>query len=152
KQTQAADALTLNRGGQVKMRISAERFGGFGDAIPLTIDGLPDGVKATNTTIAAKQNQVDVVLAAEKTSPIGAVRVAVRSGEQIAIVRGAASQADAENVLLAVSVPTPFKIVGDFDMRWASRGSTYRRKYRLERNGFDGPIDVSLADRQARHL
>ncbi len=32
------------------------------------------------------------------------------------------------------------------------RGSVYRRKYRLERNGFDGPIEISLADRQARHL
>jgi hypothetical protein len=37
-------------------------------------------------------------------------------------------------------------------MRWAARGGTYRRKYRIERNGFDGPIEVSLADRQARHL
>jgi hypothetical protein len=152
RQAQSADALTLLRGGQVKLRVAADRFGGFADAIPLTIEGLPDGVKATNTTIAAKQNQVDVTLTAEKAAAIGGVRITVKSGTQTAVVRGGASQADVDNVLLAVALPTPFKIVGDFDMRWASRGSSYRRKYRLERNGFDGPVEISIADRQARHL
>lgn len=57
-----------------------------------------------------------------------------------------------DTVLLAVSVPTPFKIVGDSDFRWAPRGTIYRRHYRIERGGFDGPIEISLADRQARHL
>jgi hypothetical protein len=147
---QAADALTLNRGGQVKMRFVAERFGGFADAIALTIDGLPDGVKATNTVIAAKQNQVDVTLAAEKTAPLGAARLTVRSGTEKAMARG--SLVEVDSILLAVALPAPFKIVGDFDMRWAARGSVYRRKYRLERNGFDGPVEISLADRQARHL
>jgi hypothetical protein len=153
----AADALTLNRGGQVKLRVTAERFGGFADAIPLTIDGLPDGVKATNTMIAAKQNQVEVTLAAEKTAPVGGGRLTVRSGTQTALVtppnpplRGEGSEVD--SVLLAVALPAPFKIVGDFDMRWATRGTVYRRKYRLERNGFDGPVEISVADRQARHL
>src|SRR5262249_17957055 len=120
KQTQVADALTLNRGGQGKRRVAAARFGGFAGAIPLTMEGLPEGVKATNTTIAAKQNQVDVTLAAEKTAPLGPVHLTVRSGMETALVRGGANQADADNVLLTVALPTPFKIVGDFDMRWAS--------------------------------
>ena len=157
---EAPDALTLNRGGQVKIRVVAERFGGFADAIPITIDGLPVGVKATNTTIAAKQNQVDVTLTAEKTAAVGAVRLTVRSGTVTAAVTSPNSPlrgegrvgSDVDTVLLAVALPTPFKIVGDFDMRWAARGSVYRRKYRLERNGFDGPVEISLADRQARHL
>ena len=166
---QSADTLTLLRGGQAKMRVVAERFGGFADAIPLTIDGLPDGVKATNTIIAAKQNQVDVILAAEKTTAIGAVHLTVRSGMQTAAAspnttvpgvgkgrppmgKTIPGLAGVDSILLAVAVPVPFKIVGDFDMRWASRGSLYRRKYRLERNGFDGPVKISIADRQARHL
>jgi hypothetical protein len=37
-------------------------------------------------------------------------------------------------------------------MRVAPRGTVLRRKYQVERNGFDGPIEVSLADKQARHL
>ncbi len=152
KATPTADAVTLLRGGQVKLRVNAERFGGFADAIPLTIDGLPDGVKATNTIIAAKQNQVDVTLTAEKTAAIGAVRLSVRSGTQTAALRAPSGQAEVDSILLGVALPVPFKIVGDFDMRWASRGSVYRRKYHLERNGFDGPVEISIADRQARHL
>ena len=28
----------------------------------------------------------------------------------------------------------------------------HSRKYRIERNGFTGPIEIDLADKQARHL
>src|SRR5262249_59751536 len=38
------------------------------------------------------------------------------------------------------------------DMGRAPRGPALRRRYRIERNGFDGPVEVSLADKQARHL
>ena len=55
-------------------------------------------------------------------------------------------------VLLAVALPTPFKVVGEYDMRWAARGGTHRAATSIERNGFDGPLEVSLADKQARHL
>jgi len=149
---QPADALTLPRGGSVKFRVAAERTGGFADPIPLTVDGLPDGVKATNTTIPAKQNQVDVTLTAEKTAAVGPSRLSVKSGTQTAVARSPAGPPEVDTVLLAVGLPVPFKVVGDFDMRWAARGSTYRRKYRLDRGGFDGPVEISLADRQARHL
>src|SRR5262249_45618479 len=57
-----------------------------------------------------------------------------------------------DSCLFAVTLRTPFKIVGDYDMRWAPRGSVHRRAYRLERNGYDGPVEITLADRQARHL
>ena len=55
-------------------------------------------------------------------------------------------------MLLAVGLIPPFKIVGDYDLRLAPRGSVFRRRYRIERNGFAGLLEVSLADRQARHL
>ena len=56
------------------------------------------------------------------------------------------------DVLLAVALPTPFVIKGDYDMGFAARGGMHKRLYKIERNGFAGPIEVSLADRQARHL
>jgi hypothetical protein len=37
-------------------------------------------------------------------------------------------------------------------MRWAARGTVHSRKYRIERDGYAGPIEVMLADHQARHL
>jgi hypothetical protein len=60
--------------------------------------------------------------------------------------------AELDHVLLATAVATPFKVVGDYEMRWAARGSMLQRRYRIERNGFTGPIEIRLADRQARHL
>ena len=57
-----------------------------------------------------------------------------------------------DQMRLAVTQTTPFKIVGDYDMRWAPRGSVHRRHYRIVREGYDGPLEISLADRQARHL
>jgi hypothetical protein len=55
-------------------------------------------------------------------------------------------------IALAVALPVPFKLVADYDMRYSTRGSTYRRKYKIERNGYDGPLEIRIADRQARHL
>jgi hypothetical protein len=59
---------------------------------------------------------------------------------------------EVDSALLAVTLPTPFKIVGDYDMRWAARGTVHHRHYRIERNGFTGPLEISMADRQMRHL
>jgi hypothetical protein len=33
-----------------------------------------------------------------------------------------------------------------------ARGGPHQRVYKIERNGYEGPIDISLADKQARHL
>jgi hypothetical protein len=57
-----------------------------------------------------------------------------------------------ESVRLAIALPTPFKVVGQFVMGWAARGSVAKRRFRIERKGYDGPLTVSLTDRQARHL
>jgi hypothetical protein len=57
-----------------------------------------------------------------------------------------------DSVRLAVAVATPFKVVGKYEMGFASRGSVGKRRYSIERKGFDGPLTVSLADHQARHL
>jgi hypothetical protein len=130
------------------LKINAERLGGFADAIPLTVEGLPNGVKANPATIPAKQNTVEIVFVADKDAAIDATRITIRSGTQTPTL----APPETNTVLLAVALPAPFKVVGDFDMRWASRGTVYKRKYKIERNGFDGPIEISLADRQARHL
>ncbi len=156
-----ADVLSVPRGGQAKLKVTAERQGGFADAIPLTVEGLPGGVKITNATIPANQNAVEIAFSAEATAAINAAPVTVRGSATIAgktstqtatlpaPVRG---QPEVDSVLLAVALPVPFKVVADYDMRYSTRGSTYRRKYKIERNGFDGPLEIRLADRQARHL
>lgn len=154
------DGLTLPRGGKVKLRVQAERVGGFDAPIALTLEGLPEGVKATNTTIAAKQTAVDVTLEAEAMAKVNGVLLTVR-GEapgsdrplsRIATLPTRRGERESDTLLLGVGVPTPFKVVGDYDLRLAPRGQVHTRRYRIERNGFDGPLEVSMADKQARHL
>jgi hypothetical protein len=58
----------------------------------------------------------------------------------------------AEPLLVGVGLQAPFKVVGDYDLRLAPRGTVFRKRYKVERNGYAGPLEVRLADRQARHL
>jgi hypothetical protein len=57
-----------------------------------------------------------------------------------------------DDVLLMVALPTPFEIKGAYEMGFVARGSVLKHKYRIVRHGYDGPIEISLADRQTRHL
>jgi hypothetical protein len=156
----AADVLSLNRGQSAKLKVTTDRLGGFNEPITLTVEGLPPGVTATGTTIAASQPGVEIALKAETSAKIQGSRLTIRGSAKVgtqtttrtAVLRGGRGVPDIDSVLLAVTLPTPFKIVGEYDMRWAARGTIHHRKYRLERDGYDGPIQVMLADHQARHL
>ena len=59
---------------------------------------------------------------------------------------------ESRSVWIAVAVPTPFKFVGIFETKFIARGAVFVRKYHIDRNGFEGPLEVRLADRQGRHL
>ncbi len=160
RQNPIGDTLTVPRGGQARLRIQVERLGGFTGPITLEFDGLPAGVTVTPPTIAANQNAVDLTFKADATARIQVGPLKIRGTAKIAdnmvsrpvlisLGRGAM---ELDAVFLAVAMPTPFKVVGHHDMRWAARGTMFHRKYHIERNGYEGPLEVSLADRQARHL
>jgi hypothetical protein len=156
----STDALSLPRGTQGKLVVQAERLSGFSGPIALTLDGLPRGITVKNALIPAKQNAATVQLVVDAKAPLQAARVTVRGSAELGgarVTRTAALPAPrgvmaVESVLVAVALSTPFKIVGKYDMRWAARGTVHQRRYRIERKGYDGPIEVTLADRQARHL
>ncbi len=74
----AADVLTLPRGGSAKLKVTAERLGGFADAITLMIDGLPAGVMAANLLIPAGQNTAEIALNAEAAAAIDVSRLTIR--------------------------------------------------------------------------
>jgi hypothetical protein len=154
--TLAADVLSLPRGGQGKLRVQADRLGGFNEPITINVEGLPAGVTVSPATVAAGQNAVEIAFKAENSAVIASslltVRGSTKAGQKTATLALSRGGVVLDRVRLAVALPTPFKIVGDFQMQWASRGTTLRRRYRIERNGFDGPLEVSLSDKQARHL
>ncbi|MCI0680843.1 MAG: PPC domain-containing protein [Gemmataceae bacterium] len=154
------DAITVPRKGQSKLKINAERIGGFKEPITLTVDGLPAGVTVAPTTLAAGQTSVELTFKAADDAKIVARRIRIhgtakwkgQDARRAVTLPGNRGEPGVDDVLLAVALPTPFVIKGEYDMGFAPRGSLHERKYKIERNGFDGPIEVSLTDRQARHL
>jgi hypothetical protein len=155
-----ADSLAVERGKQASIKVLAERQNGFAAPIALTVEGLPPGVTALPAQVAAQQTNADIVLKVDQRAKLAGTRLAVRGTAQLAghtimrtgtVVVGP-NLPELDTVLLVVTIPTPFKVVGDFDMGWAPRGTVYHRHYHVNRGGFKGPIEISLSDHQMRHL
>jgi hypothetical protein len=155
-----ADTLSLTRGSVAKMKVEAERSGGFDGPIPIEVEGLPEGVSAEITVIGPKANSAELTIKAVPAAPIRSSKVTIRGVaeingvrvERVATRRGTIGLPEVDNVRLAVVMPTPFQISGPVDFGWSPRGSVRHRRYRIVRNGFEGPLEIRLADRQARHL
>jgi hypothetical protein len=154
------DTATLPRGEQTRLRVLAERSGGFTGPIMLSIAGLPAGVTASNNRIEAGKSATDIVLKTTAFAALGTAHLTITGSASLdgrTITRKAAlpvagGESPGDTVLLSVALKPPFKIVGDYDLRLAPRGSVFRRRYRIQRNGFTGPLELRLADHQARHL
>jgi hypothetical protein len=157
--TTVLDAITVNRGGETKVRVLAERPTGFNEEISLNLEGLPEGV-TTAGKINKGQNQVELVLKAADTAKIATSKLRIvgqwKVGDQerstAAAIQRPLGEPEANELLLRVSVPTPFKLKGVFATKYAPRGSVFTREFHVDRNGFTGPLWVEIADRQARHL
>jgi hypothetical protein len=156
RQTTAADAVTLPRKGTAKLKLNVERIGGFKEPIAVEVQGLPAGVSVTPNVIAPNQASVDLTFKADEKAKIDVARLTiigkVKDMQRIAKLPIGRGMPEQSSVLLSVALPTPFTIKGVYDMGFAARGGMHKRKYKIERNGYVGPIEVSLADRQARHL
>jgi hypothetical protein len=156
----AADTLSLLRGGSAPLKVEVERQGGFDGPITLEVEGLPEGVSVEKTVIGPKAGSIGLPFKAAAGAAIRSARLTVRGSAQIggstvrrvASRRGTFGLPDIESVRLAVALPTPFRIGGPVDFGSTPRGTVRRRRYRIARGGFTGPIEVRLADRQARHL
>ncbi len=143
-----------------KLKVNVAATGGFKSDIELTIEGLPANVTVTGNKISAGRSMADLNFSAEHAAKIAVAHLTVRgtatvNGEKVtrtAVSSGPRGEAAIESVLLAVAMPTPFKTTSDFLMNIVPRGSTYRRPYRIERGGYEGPLIAKLADRQGRHL
>lgn len=155
----AERVINLDRGGELKLKIDINRAN-FADPIELSFAGLSEGITVEGTSVGKNKTKATVTLKAAAETPLGVRDIKLigtaKKDEQTltATARVASSPApeDPESVRLSVNLPTPFKFVGIFESKFAPRGSVYVRHYQLERNGFEGPITISLADRQVRHL
>lgn len=155
-----SDAVTVERGKEFKLKVDVRRRGGFEGEIALELEGLPAGITLTGNKIPAKQMQTQIGFKAEPTAAITSVRVTLKGTAEIAgqkVSRTASlplgrGELPIDTLRVAVALPTPFKVVGSFSSVYAPRGAVHVRRYKIERGGFEGPLTVSLADRQMRHL
>jgi hypothetical protein len=158
--TLGSDALALPRKGSVKLRLLLERMGGFNEPVVIKVEGLPDTVTAAPLTFNPGQTSADLTFQAGPTSPIGVSRVKVLGSAKLAgnpVTRTASlavgpGETMVDTVLVGVALTAPFKLVGAYDLRLAPRGTVFVKHYRIERNGYTGPLEIRIADRQARHL
>ncbi|MFO0871330.1 MAG: hypothetical protein U0935_20595 [Pirellulales bacterium] len=156
----AADAVSVDRGGQQKLVVQVQREGGFQQPVTLSAEGLPAGVVAADVVVAPNQNRGELVIqaGAEARISAGHVRIVGKAefeGRPLVVVaapprRGGEPLLD--QVLLAVTLPTPFKFQGAYEMTYIPCGTVSRKRFVIDRQGFTGPLEVQLADKQARHL
>lgn len=163
----AVPSYAVVRGGQVPVKVAATRFGGYNGPITLRFEGLPEGVAPTAPpVIQPGQNGIDVQLKADVAAKIASARVrVVGTGWANSLLPGPAApfpgktevptqlgETAITDIRVAVTVATPFKIIGDYSLSLHPRGTRYTKRYRVERKGYDGPILVELAENQSRHL
>lgn len=158
--TLPADAFTLTRGTDLKIKLDITRTGGLSEPIELKFDGLPEGITATDTTVPKNKTKAQITLQAADKIPVALHRVklrgeAQREGQTITRTAEFASGSGDESqreFWLAVAIPTPFQFTAEFASKYSNRGSMFSRRYQLDRGGFEGPLEIRLADVQARHL
>jgi len=153
------DTVNVERGREARFTLTADRSGGFNGPITLSLEGLPSGVRAMVPNIAAGAAKAEIVLKADAKARVATTEIRVRGEAVLAgkkVHRIAALPVDPrdppiDHVALAVVVPTPFKFTASYDQAYTPRGTVQVRHYRLDRNGFAGPLEVRLADKQFRY-
>ena len=167
--TMPGNSLTILRKQIVKVKIKAQRQGGFQGAIELSIEGLPKGITAEGLEIPKGKSEVELTLKCDDQAIIQRVEIRVTGTAVVEaepktqvnttvtpVVATWTPVGDTETVFdtfkLAVGLPTPFKVWGIYNSEYANRGSSYTRKFFIDRGEFKGPIRIMLADTQARHL
>ena len=154
------DSITLFRGDEAKFKITVDRRGGFEGEIELVVEGLPVGVEVNGTQIPADKSETELVFKAEDNAPIRVAHLTVAGTAPFgdtklnrqAKLPGPVGTEDRDDVLLVIALKTPFKVTGtEFLSSYAARGTIFHRPFVLHRQGFQGPLEVRLADRQIRH-
>jgi hypothetical protein len=153
------NSLTVLRAGEATLNLKIERPPGFDSKIDLAFSPLPTGISIIPPipSFAKGASQVAVKIKANPETKIDSFLLGVSAtipdqSPVVAHVQSKPTDFSVDKVRVAVALPCPFKIVGEYNMKWGSRGGTLSRNYKLERSGYDGPIVVDVADKQARHL
>jgi hypothetical protein len=163
--TAAADIINVVQAGRAELDLKVERKGGFAAPLELTVEGLPPEVKAEPLTIAPGQESAKLAfVASEEARPadfVLTVNAHARLPDQTLtrVVEAAhlghdalgvsAGPATIDHVQLTVRHKQVFRLFCSEAYQYAHRGTIYPYKMEVERlNGFEGPIQIEIADRQ----
>jgi hypothetical protein len=165
-----SEVVAIDRGGETKLKLNIDRSFGYAGEIELSVENLPEGVTLDGTRIGKGRpnHQLTIKVADSAKTGVASVRLIGKAvapekdnrkeSEEVpdltvqAVFPVPVDEPVVDTLMLAVTFPTPFKFTAPFETKYASRGTVYSRKYHIERNGFEGQIEIELADRQNRHL
>jgi len=162
------EVINVEPGTPARLRFTVVRQGGFDGAIQVEAENLPEGVTVKGNVGARQtQGQLTIECAEDVEWPQRLELKLVGRGEHVtgdkpdqvrtevvavatpAVPRG---MPPVDGMTLFIGAPTPFKFVGEYSLTYAPQGSILTKRYTLQRNGYQGPLTVRLADKQARHL
>ena len=122
--------------------------------VPIRVVGQPVVVESTEEAAAKEVTEEEVT--EEEVTEEEVTEEEVTEEELprvVAVMNQKVGEPVRDEVLLAVAVRTPFTLAGDqYRIEYAHRGSLHSRPFVVDRGGYEGPLQISLADRQARHL
>lgn len=159
----AHDSVAVDVGTDKKLDVQIERVGTWKAPLTLHVAGLPAGVMCDDVTAQPNANKASLTFKCGKETPVvsslikivGRAEIAGQVVERTALVAGPKDGfgrgADVPT-RLATTLATPFKFGGQFSLTYTPRGGVLRKRYTLDRGGFEGPLEARLADRQGRHL
>jgi hypothetical protein len=167
--TAAADFVNVVQGARGELDLRVDRQGGLVEPIDLKIEGLPEGVRIEPAQIPAGQEVIKLAfIAIDDTRPGDALLMITASakagGETISRVATAAhlgrdvegvslGAPTVDHVQLTVRHKQVFRLFCSEAYQYANRGTVYPYLMEVERmNGFDGPIQLEMGDRQIMDL
>ncbi len=146
------ELLNIPLGGKGKITLKATRSGGFQEAVPITILGLPEGVTVPkDLSIPAKKTalNIDFTVSPEAAASAALVRIVGEAKTEDQSIRF-----EAGPLLLATTITPPFSIdaEGKDDVTKWPRGTIFPAPVLIERNeGFHNEIVLEMASKQGRH-
>lgn len=154
------DSLALDADGAKNLEVQIVRSGDFKGPITLHVEGLPAGITAEDVKLPEGAPKGVLVLKSAPNPPVSTTLLKVTGTAEIdgkpvqrtAHVASVPGDWPVEQLRLVTTLKTPFKFRGTYDLRFAARGTVLKKKYLIERGGFEGPLEVRLADKQGRHL
>jgi hypothetical protein len=154
------DSLAHDGEGAKNLEVQVLRSGEFKGPITLHVDGLPAGITAEDVKLADGAPKGTLALKSAPNLPVttallkvtGTAEIEGKTLQRIAHVIAVAGDVPVEQLRLVTTLKTPFKLRGTYDLRFAARGTVLKKKYLIERGGYEGALEARLADKQGRHL